>query len=158
MLEFDFDGHLKPYRAISVPSDQLEKLAEEHFLMNKHRRALFMHYIFLSKELDNILTFPSFQYLDGSFVTHKSEPKDLDLVIFIDHRDFEANEKELKSLLERNKNLNLDCYFERLYPEEHKFFMRYKTDLLYWESLFSKTRAKKNKGFLKIEYYGSGGK
>lgn len=156
MLEFDHDGHLKPYYAISIPATDIKTTLEKYFLQTAQRQELFVHYINLLEQLVEMLDFSAFQYLDGSFVSNKMLPKDLDLVTFIDYRDFEAHENELKTLLERNKKLNLDCYFEKLYPEDHKYFIRFQSDLLYWESLFSKTRNRKQKGFLKIELYGSG--
>jgi hypothetical protein len=157
MLEFDFDGHLKPYGAINIPLVHLKVILEAYFVQTKHRENLLIHYLSFLEELFELLNFPAFQYLDGSFVTNKFLPRDLDLVTFIDYRDFEAHENELKTLLERNKKLNLDCYFEKLYPEGHKHFFRFQSDLLYWEALFSQTKKKKRKGFLKIELYGSGG-
>jgi hypothetical protein len=157
MLEFDFDGHLKPYGAINIPLEHLKVTLGAYFAHTKHREELLIHYLVLLEELLELLDFPAIQYLDGSFVTSKFLPRDLDLVTFIDYRDFEAHENEIKTLLERNKKLNLDCYFEKLYPEGHKHFFRFQSDLLYWESLFSKTREKKRKGFLKIELYGSSG-
>jgi len=155
MLNFDNEGHLTPYGASSISKDDLKAILQEYFSQNPARKELCSSYLVLLEDLVEMFSFPFFQYLDGSFVTRKELPKDLDLVVFIDYRDFEIHEKQLKILLERNKKLNLDCYFEKLYPEGHKYFIRFQSDLLYWESLFSKTRNKKRKGFLKIELYGS---
>ena len=99
MLEFDFDGHLKPYGAINIPLVHLKVTLEAYFVQTKHREDLLIHYLSFLEELLELLNFPAFQYLDGSFVTNKFLPRDLDLVTFIDYRDFEAHENELKTLL-----------------------------------------------------------
>ena len=107
------------------------------------------------------------QWIDGSFVTAKERPNDIDFVTFINYELFEAKEK----LIHENFRLEgakikygVDAYTVRQYPEEHAKYMLYRSAWVYWYHWFSQTkknRAKKkySKGFVEIEFgkstYGS---
>lgn len=89
-------------------------------------------------------------WIDGSFVTSKANPNDIDVVIFVDHVTYDAVETKLDVFKYRRLFLGIDCYIERLYPIDHVHYIRYQSDLAYWNSLFTRNRKKQHKGYISI--------
>ncbi|MCC6725185.1 MAG: hypothetical protein IT258_11795 [Saprospiraceae bacterium] len=97
-------------------------------------------------------------WIDGSFITKKTNPADIDLVLFIDFKGFMEHKVELSQLFDDigaiSKQL-VDAYPVIVYPETHPNFIAYRSDYLYWHSLFGRTRPNRadkqfSKGIIKI--------
>jgi len=124
----------------------------------EHRNRLFQDYLRYTKELSQIITNQYFQWINGSFVTLKSSPKDIDLVSFIDFNLIEKSQKELGNFVyPLSKEIyNIDAYIVKIHPESDKNIIFSKSDSFYWFHHFQKTRSNKNgekfyKGFIKID-------
>jgi hypothetical protein len=91
MLRFDSQGNLMPYKAISCTVKQMkttfvDNIPSSTWLEN------FEKYIKYSNELKVLLGGKVLkQWINGSFVTQKLNPKDVDVVTFIDHQDIVRN-------------------------------------------------------------------
>ena len=104
-----------------------------------------------------------YQWIDGSFVSNKQNPKDIDFITILDHQDYDNNkllEKDFASFAGR-KRCKVDTYIVSNYPENHKKYVFSKSDLLYWRNLFGKTRvnrAKKQfeKGIIQLNFNRNG--
>src|ERR1700730_1474836 len=85
MLNFDLKGNLKPYQPIACSLADIKK----HFvddIVSTTRQANYDKYVKYSDDLKALLKVPELkQWVNGSFVTRKLNPKDIDLVTFIDH-------------------------------------------------------------------------
>lgn len=149
-MDFDQNGNLTPYSAIEISFDEFETRYLKAPGASLARQMLSENYLKYVNDFENEITKEFFQFVNGSFTTRKLNPNDLDLVTFIDYRIY--GEKE--SLLERFKRPGefegIDAYIEKSYPEDHRFFIRYQTDLLYWNDLFTKNRQGQKKGYFKI--------
>jgi len=79
-LNFDKFGNLTPYQAIEVDLDTLESYFVTAFPKSTTRKRLFENYLrYIYRFQDEV--FPFFeQYINGSFVTKKENPKDIDIV------------------------------------------------------------------------------
>ncbi|TAF94263.1 MAG: hypothetical protein EAZ46_10770 [Runella sp.] len=93
-----------------------------------------------------------YQWIDGSFVTQKLNPKDVDFVTFIDAQIFEQNEKNLEKMrgVQYVNRPLLDSYFVATYDD-----IRFECDRLYWFHKFEKDdrkRFKNKKGFIKLKF------
>jgi hypothetical protein len=99
------------------------------------------------------------QWINGSFVTQKKNPQDIDLVTFIDYKvigqlgnrldDFKAGQSWI--------TYEVDAYIIPVYPQGHVQFKFTEFDLAEWLDLFSHTKLNRNgqkfeKGFLEIFY------
>ncbi len=150
MLEFDFNGNLKPYYAIESTLEEVERFFVAAFPASNTRKQLFDHYKLYTEALKVEIDAPFFQYLNGSFVTKKLNPNDIDLVTFINYEILKSKESIWKKFKDGNLFPGIDGYLERVYPENHPYFVRFQTDLLYWNDLFTKSYARQPKGYLKI--------
>jgi len=99
-----------------------------------------------------------FQWINGSFVTKKHTPRDIDLVSFVDYQLADKYKRELNNFVYplSRENYNMDAYIVKLYPNDNKNLVFSKSDTSYWFHHFQKTKPNKNgekfyKGFIKID-------
>lgn len=99
------------------------------------------------------------QWINGSFVTNIRNPKDIDMVTFIDIEQRLKYENELRQFEARGANeiYGVDAYLLTVFSDNHSKAFLYQSDRAYWIDRFSRTRrdnsGRKNpKGFLEIIY------
>jgi hypothetical protein len=90
------------------------------------------------------------QWIDGSFVTKQNHPKDIDIVTFIDAKDYILHIKECMAL--KKMHPNLDCYYVQQYPKNHKKWNISVFDRTEWLFLFGTNRKKQAKGFIELNF------
>ncbi len=105
------------------------------------------------------LVTPNFRvWINGSFVSTKISPRDIDLVTIVE-AETAVQKAELLSKRFLNEGAEefygIDAYLVRLYPEAHKDYNKSLSDRLYWEHWFGytrKNRVKKRfaKGFVEL--------
>lgn len=150
MIKFDEFGNLIPYQSIISTIEEIEEL----FTWNERRKIPFndLHSFFI--EIKNLEFTNAFIWINGSFTTNKSEPNDIDLVLFTPYLEQEKCINILKSL--RIKYVNLDLYFVNIYPENHNKYFLFEMDKLEWNFQFTQTRKNHKtgkssfKGFIQI--------
>lgn len=159
MLEFDEKGNLTPYNNIEISYEKFVKNFIVSFPLDSSRyRILTIFEHFLEEFRSKI--YPNFKiWINGSFVTQKIHPNDIDFLIFIKYDWFEINETSLSNFKTTVKQdyKNLDVYFLIEYPENHKHRIFTDTDVFYWKDWFSKTRKNHNgksfqKGFIELKF------
>jgi hypothetical protein len=147
MIQFDEFGYLKPYDIQEITLKDFE----ETFVINENRKNLFMEYEAFNENLKSLGINNFYQWIDGSFVTKKITLKDIDVVSFIETKEFKNNEKEL--LLLSKMFQNIDCYFVEVFSSDDKKYSITQTDTSYWFHLFQGTRKPRvKKGFVQINF------
>lgn len=138
-LNFDIRGNLKPYEIIKVSKEVFRKNFVDSFEIEQIRLELFLKYEKYMEDLSELLSQDFYQWIDGSFVTSKKEPNDIDIVTIISHLDYESNKKNLEqnyASLGARSNYGVDGYIVVNYPKNHKKAFFTTSDLLYWRNLF----------------------
>ncbi len=102
-----------------------------------------------NQDLYQLTNQPYIQWIDGSFVTNKFSPGDIDVVSFLDFRLLENDKNELqinfgKQSSSRNYPF-VDAYLLADYPAEHPFCKVFQSDKAYWFDHFGHTRFNRNK-------------
>ena len=159
-MEFDPQGNLFPHKVIEIDLEEFEKIFITNFPNSESRNRLFQNYLSYIQKIKDEIDSTFYQWIDGSFVTSKLNPNDIDLVTFINFEFYENNLSKLTDLQGHNlkKEQNLDCYFVKEYPIEHKNYeIITKYDSVEWFHLFSKTRVNRNgkrysKGIIQINF------
>ena len=157
MLIFNSKGYLVPNTNIISDLAEMETEFVNNIISNK-RNSLFDKYLHYSSELKNFFNgSPLLQWIDGSFVTKKSDPGDIDLVTFIDEElafnlGTDIDNFKYPSSLEL---YGVDAYLVKVYNREHKKHPLYIGDRMYWMDKFDKTYRnrigqKSPKGFIEI--------
>lgn len=157
MLSFDSNGLLIPDHNIQSDIEEFEKIFVAD-IQSVSRNDLFDNYINYSNSLKTLLNGGRFtQWIDGSFVTKKANPNDIDLVTFIDFNVAETFRNELKDYKYPFSMdiFGVDAYLVKVFPPGHRNYLLYQSDRIYWMDLFSKTARNRignrlKKGFLEI--------
>ncbi len=151
-LDFDLEGYLTPYEAVETNWQSFV----ETFGWNKHRLSLLDLFQLLCTELTTLFPEEYIIWVDGSFVTRKQRPNDLDVVFILPAERYDVVENELRLL--RNQFAGLDVYFIKKIDEGEPNHFLYISDRTEWIFQFTKTRPdrytrrKKPKGFIQLTW------
>lgn len=121
----------------------------ESFAWNEHRRLLLAELQSFISDVKNLISADTKIWVDGSFVTNKILPNDIDLVLFVNTSVYQDNYNLFKQI--RGKFSNIDAYFVEVFPEDHKKYQHSELDKLEFLHLFSKDRKRRNKGFIELK-------
>lgn len=158
MLNYDEHGFLTPYEVISADL----KLLESEFVVyfgNESRQRLFDKMVKYLTELKALIGDDLVVWVNGSFVTRKLNPNDIDIAVFIPWRKVEQFSNLLKSFSNPAALgiYGVDGYLVRIYEPEHPKHVLTHSDRLHWLHDFSRTQPNRNgktfkKGFLEIKF------
>ena len=152
-LEFDQHGNLSPAQALVANLENIEAVLVNPFSTSSTRHRLWKNYLIYLSEVRDTIGTGFYQWIDGSFATLKPDPGDIDLMTFLDWQTYELHERELRDQRRAWGKRGLDCYYMKVYPEDHKMFYLYEMDLALWKFQFGySTRTNRNKGYLQINF------
>lgn len=155
MIQFDSNGNLYPPQIIEIDFETFKSTFVDAIEGSKTRNAIFEQYLDYTNALKELLNEPFFQWIDGSFVTQKKNPNDIDLVTFVDYKIYTAKEEQFDELRQKrnSKNSVLDGYFVKTYPQDHLRYNWFEIDKLQWLYTFNRTKnTKLQKGFLQLNF------
>lgn len=159
-LRFDLRGNLLPAKKNELTLNEFERFFVSLLPYSSRREELLEQMLVLTEFIKTELDLHFELWIDGSFVSKKREPNDIDLVLLVDYEDFNENRILLEEIFTNRVRLNwknIDGYLLILYPESHNFHSYKLSDKAYWYNLFTKTkmnRAEKryDKGFVNIKF------
>ena len=147
-IEFDKNGYLTGYA---------EPVSVDRFIVNYHfsrssvnRRELWKR----AEEFLDILSSYSLPvleiWIDGSFISQKAVPNDIDMVVFIGADFLEGNRSSFDSLDNAYKNLDVKWIPVRDKPDEFSLAID-ALERMKWFILFSSDRNGLPKGFINLK-------
>jgi Family of unknown function (DUF6932) len=135
---------------------EMEAALVTDFPTSKSRSALFDWWGLHRQALSEILP-PQKQWIDGSFVTNKVDPGDIDVATFLSGPAFDQLPRHQQVMLRAltlgkytRELWRMDSYQVVEYPVGHPNRALYEKTRDYWESLFGQTRQGQPKGFLEV--------
>lgn len=138
--------------------DEFEQQFVTAFTSSTRRPTIYDNF---KRWLDQLLQVlpPRYVWLDGSYLTLKIDPKDIDLVVFYYPEDIQSQQQAdvLKDvILQQSRRLDCDAYlsfsFERWTPQQlAKVPDQNKIMQTYWMGQFGFDRAKQPKGMVQID-------
>ena len=157
MLNFDDKGFLIPDNSIRTSLDDFEQIFVKN-IPTQERKTHYQSYLNYSKKLKALCgNVELLQWIDGSFVTKKEKPNDIDLVTFLDFENTKDIHSELESFKEPlSKTVyQVDAYIVYTYSQNHKKYFFQQSDTAYWMDRFTKTKVNRKgqrfkKGFIEI--------
>ena len=160
-MQFDVFGHLVPYEKLVVTPAVFKHTFVDTLPNNSVRWAIYADYQQFVADLKSLIPAPFMHWIDGSFVTQKEEPADMDVITFFDHAvvaEYESliRERFRRSLARKYYPL-LDAYVVDVFPESHPSHFFTLSDEVYWLNWFTKTKPTRlrrplPKGFMSIIY------
>ncbi len=131
---FNEKGYLKPYEIIPTTLETFKT----YFVFNEQRERIFQSYLNFLDILQNASSDHFYQWLDGSFVSKKPFPNDLDLINFVDSQFYRKFESRIRAWEYEFRGKNIDAYTIPVYPD---------TDFKQYITIYSKNE--------KLELYGN---
>ena len=159
-LTFDNFGLLSPAGGILTTTEVLLNELVMPFGDNSNRNELYQGWLRYNADLGDCLGTSSFtQWVDGSFVSLKPRPNDIDVVTLYDGLRLQQLSSELEPFKKRmaKARYGVDGHFLPLYSAEHRLSVRTTSDLVYWKHAFgtlpkSRNRKSLSKGYLIINF------
>ena len=142
-LKYDLRGNLQPFGKNELSLSLFKALFVDAHASDSTRHTIFNNFNTYTCEMKKTLQCPLKIWIDGSFVTKKTNPKDIDIVTLLPYIQIEKHQKILEDkFLNRQllKMIRVDAYIIRIYPENHQTHYKTSADLIYWEHWFSKSR------------------
>ena len=159
-LSFDERSHLKPYGKNELELNEFRNIFVDSFDSDSTRHMIYANFEKYIIEFKEEVSSNFKVWINGSFVTNRINPKDIDIVILLEHKTaIEKVDILQRKFLNREslKVFRIDAYIVRTFSEDHKEYSNTRSDLLYWEHWFSnskKNRDKKRfpKGFVELSF------
>ncbi len=148
-ITFDENDNLLPYALIKMDLSDFES----HFCSNAHRRNLFDILQDYFVDLRLTIKSPVKIWLDGSYITTKELPNDIDLVTFVNDFEFLPKRDTLMSYKIHYKNEGLDAHFVCVFPNFHHNHIVTEYDTNEYRKLFSYDRDDRKKGFIQLKNF-----
>lgn len=158
MLQFDENGHLTPYAPIETTLDEFQQVFVDAFPRSTTRKRLFDNYLDWVFDFQRDIFGYFTQWIDGSFVTRKENPNDIDFVTFLDVGIFFKREKTLERFWSfNNEDKGLDAYIMAEFPQNSSDYEEYQKQLNTWARRFNNTQKGQTeyliqKGFIQIHF------
>ena len=154
---FTDEGFIFPNEKINVDLATLKTVFVDNFPNSTTRKTLYDNYLRYTDDFSKQIT-PNFtQWINGSFVTLKENPNDIDFVTFIKRAEYQKIEADIDKYWSFSlEKQGLDAYIVQIY-EEHteKYVSRTLKHTNDWSQRYSNTKPDDNletfkKGFLEI--------
>lgn len=153
--DFDIYGNL-PKGCFRPKIQDFENKFVQHFPNSNTRQEIYLGYKKYCKNMAS-LNVATKQWVDGSYITKKENPDDIDLVTHVDAA--KLNEKKeihnkLNSLLDHSTCKNqfrCHVYAIFIYPKDiPKLYEHYQKNLTYWKEWFGHDREGNAKGIIEF--------
>ncbi|WP_273215029.1 DUF6932 family protein [Runella zeae] len=152
---FDQYGYLTPYDVIPTDFETFEQVFVKGFSEMSKRQQWFDNYLAYMNSLKQVIGTGFVQWVDGSFVSQKFNPNDIDFLTFIDFERYQRHEKEIEAFRLRrySRKLGTDGCFVKVYPPDHSLYGIYQIEYKRW--LFDFTTeyvTKRSKGTIQLNF------
>jgi hypothetical protein len=161
MITFDERGHLLEPIELNL-TEFKEIFVDEWQDKTSTRPNIFATFEQYLTDFKALITPDFHMWVNGSFVTQKSHPRDIDFVCFIDYTIYFNQVKLIDNQFGKYGTkdvygLQLDGYVSPVYPKNHQDAFTTQSNKVYWISQFSSTKPdrhqkKYSKGFIKINF------
>lgn len=135
MFQFDEFGYITPPEVHVLTLAEFERI----FVFDSGRERLFRRLMDLIEDLKKLSSARFYLWVDGSFVTKKRVPRDIDIVVFFEETFLNVAFQYL---------IRVRRKFE---PDLDIFFASPKTEKR-WQEFFTSDRAGRLKGFIQFDF------
>jgi len=151
MLKFDEKGHLVPYEIIETTWEDFTGVFVKGMQNRRHRSKLLENYEAYLLEIRQNVSAAFFQWVNGSFVTQKKLPGDIDMVTFLPYDLMVKNGSFVEQMRRTSKSrFNIDGFFVPVAKWNHRFYESCQREEQRWRTLFGSSREGLPKGIIKL--------
>lgn len=153
MLFFDENGNLTPYDIIESSWDDFLSTFVQGFDDNQKRLLLLECYLKYLDELKTAFKVPFYQWVNGSFVTKKEHPGDIDMDTFLPYDLIVKKAIFVEKLRKSSKQVyGIDGFFAPAANWNHRFYDSTLKEAERWKTLFGTSREGLPKGIVKLKF------
>ena len=153
MLKFDEDGHLIPYEIIETTWEEFTHVFVKELQNKRHRRKLLENYERYLLEIRQNMPVAFFQWVNGSFVTKKKHPGDIDMVTFLPYDLMVKKGSFVEQMRRTSKSrCNIDGFFAPVAKWNHRYYESCQREEQRWKNLFGSSREGLPKGIIKLNF------
>ena len=159
-IEFDARGNSYPPRLIEMSYVDFEQHFVQNMQASETRQRLCANFNDFIHNFQEKIS-PVFKiWVDGSFISTKLNPRDIDAVFQLDYKICERQQSVLDSVWftkAQKFRLGLDLYYSIEYPKTHKRHFISHLNHLYWTDVYGHTRKDNEennykKGFIELKF------
>jgi len=154
-IEFDEYGNPKPYEVVRLSYGECKNIFVEKFKSSATRKLNWTSFMGFHTDIEAVSTFAVKHWIDGSFVTQKINPNDIDVVSFVNPnnlvstlREFDMNKSDPSGYV-KNK-YNVDNYIIVDFDKGHPYYDKMQEQVKYWREFFSTDRNEKPKAIVEV--------
>jgi len=151
-MQFDAYGNPTPYDLIPTDLDTVRAVLVDALPHSRTRAQLFAAFLRYLERLRALVGDGFTIWLDGSFVTQKTDPGDVDFVTLLDAERYIRHEHALERLRRAEPGELVDPYFLPTYPTGHRLRFVYESNRLDWLEIFGRGGKKREKGILQLTF------
>lgn len=153
-MTFDQFGYLTPYELIETDLETFEQVFVNAFNGSDTRKIIFKAYLDYLDQLQQIIGKGFYQWIDGSFITKKQNPNDIDFLTWVNCHLYDSKIKELSELRQQRftKNNLTDGYIIPLYPQQNRKVYLNEINEKQWLFDWAEDDNKHPKGLIKIQF------
>ncbi len=155
-IQFDEKGNAKPYGLTKLTYEECREYFVDAFPDSETRDKNWEQFLEFHKDIEDVSKFSVKHWIDGSFVTNKLSPKDIDVVSFVRPENltlalqqFDMNKSDPKGYV-KNK-YNIDNYIVVDCSSSHPYYGKMKQQREYWLKFFSTDRNDDPKSLIEVE-------
>ena len=100
-FKFNSRGFIMPYQRITSSVEEIAEVFVKPFPDSETRQIIFDNYLNYLDDFQTLITPNFIHWLDGSFMSKKLNPNDLDFVAFIDYRIYQQKEEQIFRIVEK---------------------------------------------------------
>ena len=154
-IEFDNYGNLKPYSIVKLTYDECKIIFVDNFPTSSTRSGNWNDFIRFHDDIEEISKYTVKHWIDGSFVTNKENPNDIDVVSFVNPNNlteslqqFDMNKSDPLGYVK--KQYNVDNYIILDLTPSHPYYAKIEEQIEYWKKWFGTDRDNNPKGMVEV--------
>lgn len=157
MSNFQFDdiGNGKPYELISFTHCECEEVFVNQFPTSQTRGENWKNFLEFHRDIEMVSGYTVNHWIDGSFVTNKLNPQDIDVVSFVRPENltialqqFDMQRSTPKKYVK--SKYNIDNYIVVDLSPSHPHYAKMEEQIQYWRRFFSTDRENNPKAIIRL--------
>ncbi len=159
-MDYDIQGNLLPPGQIEINDVEFRLSFVDAYPKSVNRPMIYQGYLQYKSTIENTVTVDFEQWINGSWVSNKPNPNDIDLVILVGLPDVKPDIFVHNQLLNKygsKDKYHVDAYLIIVCPEDDpRYDVLTKKTMEYWDKWWSHDRNNNEKGYivLKTQFQG----
>lgn len=154
-MQYDSNGNLTPSGKIEVDAEDFKRHFVDAYPESATRHRIYEGFQAYQETLLNTVRSDIEQWIDGSWVSYKQDPNDIDVVNLVDSQFFEPSEFYRNKLYTKHgskERYMVDAYVIVVYPKDDpRYYIVTQRSMDFWDDWWSHDRKRNKKGYIALK-------